>query len=107
MQLENPLASSTSPSALQFGDLLRQLRRRAGLTQSELATRIGYSVAQVSRLEQSERLPTVAVIAEIFVPALELRAEPHLAHRLIELAALARGERPPTCLLYTSPSPRD
>ena len=98
MQLENPLASSTSPSALQFGDLLRQLRRRAGLTQSELATRIGYSVAQVSRLEQNERLPTVTVIAEIFVPALELSEEPHLAHRLIELAALARGERPPTAV---------
>ncbi|MBL8101779.1 MAG: helix-turn-helix domain-containing protein, partial [Anaerolineales bacterium] len=34
-----------------FGDLLRFLRRRVGLTQMELAASVGYSDAQISRLE--------------------------------------------------------
>lgn len=93
--------STTSPLASTFGELLRQLRRRAGLTQGELAARVSYSVTQISRLEQNERLPTVATVAEVFVPALELGGEPHLAHRLITLAALARGERPPDALHVT------
>jgi len=87
--------SSVAPATPSFGDLLRQLRRRAGLTQGELAARVGYSTAQISRLEQNERLPAVATIAATFVPALALGDAPHLAQRLIELAALARGERPP------------
>jgi hypothetical protein len=40
-----------------FGDLLRFLRRRAGLTQRELSIAVGYSEAQISRLEQNERVP--------------------------------------------------
>ena len=35
-----------------FGDLLRFLRRRAGLTQLELAADVGYSDAQISRLNK-------------------------------------------------------
>ena len=92
---------STSASTLSFGELLRQARRRAGLTQGKLAARVGYSVALISRLEQNERLPVVAAIVELFIPALELNAEPHLAHRLVELAALARGERPPDAVSVT------
>ena len=38
-----------------FGDMLRYLRRRAGLTQRELSIAVGYSDAQISRLEQNER----------------------------------------------------
>jgi predicted ATPase/transcriptional regulator with XRE-family HTH domain len=72
------------------------LRRRAGLTQGELAALVGFSGAQISRLEQNERLPTLAVLAEKFVPALGLQAEPRLVERLLTLAAEARGERPPT-----------
>ena len=42
-----------------FGDLLKFLRRRAGLTQRELSIAVGYSHAQISRLElgQRPRLP--------------------------------------------------
>ena len=78
-----------------FGELLRQLRRRMGMTQGELAQRVGFSNAQISRLEQSERLPDLALLAEKFLPALALQDEPRLAQRLLALAALARGERPP------------
>lgn len=38
-----------------FGELLRFLRRKAGLTQRELAIAVGYSKSQISRLEKNER----------------------------------------------------
>ncbi len=91
------MSSTTSlASAITFGDLLKGLRRRAGLTQGELATRVGFSSAQISRLEQNQRLPDPATISAKFAPALDLGDEPRLAQRLLELAADARGERLPT-----------
>lgn len=93
--------SHSPPPATTFGDLLRQLRRRAGLTQGELAALVGFSVAQISRLEQNERLPDLSVLAEKFAPALALQEEPRLAQRLLELAAAARGERPPVAIQVT------
>lgn len=86
-------------SAPTFGEMLRQLRRRAGLTQGELALIVGFSVAQISRLEKDERLPDLAMLAEKFLPALALEDEPRLAQRLVELAAAARGERAPTAII--------
>ncbi len=86
---------STSLTAANFGDLLRQLRRRAGLTQRELAALAGFSIAQISLLEKNQRLPDLAVVREQFAPALQLGSEPHLLRRLLALAAEARGERPP------------
>jgi predicted ATPase/transcriptional regulator with XRE-family HTH domain len=95
------LSTTSLAAAVTFGDLLRQLRRRAGLTQGELATLVGFSVAQISRLEQNQRLPDLTVIAEQVAPALGLQAEPRLVHRLLELAAAARGEGPPPALKVT------
>ncbi len=86
-------------SAPTFGELLRQLRRRVGLTQGELALVVGFSVAQISRLEKDERLPDLAMLVEKFLPALALEDEPRLAQRLLELAASARGERMPTAII--------
>lgn len=86
-------------SAPTFGELLRQLRRRVGLTQGELALIVGFSVAQISRLEKDERLPDVPMVIEKFLPALALDDEPRLAQRLLALAATARGERPPTLVV--------
>lgn len=83
-------------SSTTFGDFLRQLRRRVGLTQGELAALVGFSVAQISRLEKNERLPDLAVVTQEFLPALALDEEPRLAQYLLELAAQARGERLPT-----------
>lgn len=78
-----------------FGIVLRQLRRRIGLTQAELGERVGLSGAHISRLEKDQRLPDVDHVAEQVVRALELDHEPRLAAQLIELAAVARGQRPP------------
>ena len=79
-----------------FGTLLRQLRKRAGMTQGDLAAAVGYSVSFISDLEQNRRLPAVAVVLQQFVPALGLQEEAGFAAHLVELAAVARGERPST-----------
>lgn len=84
--------------AATFGELLRQLRRRTGMTQADLAAAVGFSEAQISRLEKNLRLPNLEVIATVFIPALGLQEEPQQALRLVELAAVARGEKPPTGL---------
>jgi DNA-binding XRE family transcriptional regulator len=79
-------------SFVTFGDLLKYLRHRARLTQREVAIAVGYSEAQISRLEQNQRPPDMATLTALFVPALFLEDEPLVVNRLMELAALARGE---------------
>lgn len=83
---------------LPFGTLLKQLRKRAGMTQRDLAAALGYSDSLISSLEKGQRLPDLKVVAERFVPALGLQDDPQTAAYLIEQAALARGERPPTAV---------
>lgn len=78
-----------------FGDLLKFLRRRAGLTQRELSIAVGYSDAQISRLEQNERLPDLATISARFLPVLMLEDLPQVAERLLELASAVRREDAP------------
>jgi predicted ATPase/transcriptional regulator with XRE-family HTH domain len=82
-------------SFITFGDLLKYLRRRARLTQREVAIAVGYSEAQISRLEQNLRPPDLATLTALFIPALYLEDEPLAVNRLIELAAQARGEKLP------------
>jgi len=78
-----------------FGDLLKYLRRRAGLTQRELSIAVGYSDAQISRLEQNERLPDLATLTARFIPALHAEDQPEIATRLLELAVAVRREDAP------------
>jgi predicted ATPase/transcriptional regulator with XRE-family HTH domain len=78
-----------------FGDLLKYLRKREELTQRELAILVGYSDTQISRLEQSQRVPDAATLKALFVPALHLEHESQWVERLLELARQARlGELP-------------
>jgi predicted ATPase/transcriptional regulator with XRE-family HTH domain len=70
-----------------FGDLLKYLRKRAQLTQRELAIAVGYSEAHVSRLEKNQRLPDLATTAALIIPALDLDDEPEAAAHLMQLAA--------------------
>ncbi|HSL42851.1 MAG TPA: AAA family ATPase [Anaerolineales bacterium] len=78
-----------------FGDLLRFLRRRVGITQIELATAVGYSDTQISRLEQNLRLPDIPTIQARFISALDLEEEPNTVARLLDLAAHVRREDSP------------
>jgi transcriptional regulator with XRE-family HTH domain len=93
------MIDQTSQLALErftrFGDLLKFLRRRSGITQRELAARVGYSHAQISRLELNQRLPDLAMVAAQFIPALDLEQEPLVARRLLELAAETAVEEAP------------
>ena len=85
-------------SAVEFGHFLRSLRRRAGMNQRDLAAAVGFSEAQISRLETGRRLPDVLMVTRTFVPALGLGDEPRLTSQLIALAAAARGEEPPSAV---------
>jgi len=83
-------------STLTFGLLLKQLRKRVGMTQRDLAAALGYSDSLISSLEKAQRQPDLQEVITRFVPALGLQDDPHMATYLIERAAAARGERPPT-----------
>lgn len=76
-----------------FGELLRYLRRRAGLTQTELSIAVGYSDAQISRLEQNLRLPNIDNIEARFLPALGLKHEAAARERLLALAVSAQRQK--------------
>src|SRR5512143_1350902 len=89
--------SSNSPNTfVTFGDLLKYLRRRQRLTQLELSIAVGYSEAQISRLEQDQRLPDLTAIKALFIPALHLEDESQLAAHFLELAQSARQDDAPT-----------
>jgi WD40 repeat protein/transcriptional regulator with XRE-family HTH domain len=79
-----------------FGDLLKYLRRRERLTQLELSISVGYSEAQISRLEKNQRLPDIAALKAMFIPALHLEYQPQLTAHLLELAQSARQQDAPT-----------
>ncbi len=85
-------------SNVTFGDLLRSLRKRVDMTQSDLAAAVGYSVSFISALEKGQRLPDIDWVVQRCVPALVAADEPHLAAELVERAAAARGERPPASI---------
>jgi WD40 repeat protein/transcriptional regulator with XRE-family HTH domain len=78
-----------------FGDLLKYLRRREGMTQLELSFAVGYSDAMICRLEQNQRLPDLATLKARFVPALGVEDEPDAVRRLLDLAATMRREDAP------------
>ncbi|MFN8454677.1 MAG: tetratricopeptide repeat protein [Anaerolineae bacterium] len=95
MSLSSGQATSLSPeSFVSFGELLKYLRRRARLTQSELASAVGYSREQITKLENNQRLPELTTLKALFVPALFLDEKSALTERLIQLAQAARLPKP-------------
>ena len=74
-----------------FGGALKYLRKRSHLTQDELGRSVGYSREQIARLENGSRLPDLAVVAALFVPALDIQHQPNLIQRLLELAGQVRN----------------
>jgi DNA-binding XRE family transcriptional regulator len=106
---EEPMASpgSTFTSTISFGLLLRQLRKRAGMTQRDLAAALGYSDSLISGLEKGQRQPDPEMVRTHFIPALGLQDDPRSAAHLLECAAITRGERPPVMRhLPSAPKPR-
>ena len=72
-----------------FGALLRQLRKRTGMTQGDLAAAAGCSVSYISALEKDQRRPDPQMVATRLVPALAAAGDRRLVDRLLELAAAA------------------
>lgn len=72
-----------------FGELLKYLRRKARITQRELAIAVGYSDTQISRMERNQRVPDPTTVQALFVPALFIEQEPKWVERLLELARIA------------------
>jgi len=69
------------------GDLLRQARRRAGLTQVELAARAGVTQSVISAYESGQRQPSIPGLARLIEAAdfeltLALRRHPGRLRRL-------------------------
>src|SRR5262249_54004007 len=54
---------------------------------------VGYSDAQISRLEQNLRLPNFATVQARFIPALRLKKEAAASERLLQLARQAQQQR--------------
>lgn len=82
-------ASAISPESFSnFGDLLRYLRKRAELSQRELALHVGYHYSYMSRIESNEHIPDPAMLMARFVPALGLEKEPAWTRRLLDLATV-------------------
>jgi TolB-like protein/Tfp pilus assembly protein PilF/DNA-binding XRE family transcriptional regulator len=94
--MDAPIPSEILDRLTTFGELLRYLRRRAGLTQTELSIAVGYSDAQISRLEQNVRLPNIATLQARFLPVLRLKCENAARERLLHLAHQALQQRTDT-----------
>ncbi len=102
--MKQPLAITPDQFST-FGDLLKFLRRRAGFTQRELSIAVGYSDTQISRMEQSQRVPDQATLAARFVPALQIEQEREWVKRLLDLAGLARQTvEPPAQMAPAAPA---
>jgi predicted ATPase len=107
--------SAVSPASfLSFGDLLRYLRKRAELSQRELALHVGYHYSYMSRIENNEYVPDPAILMSRFVPALHLEKEPAWTRRLLELATVREkrtvsqtGSRPASIDPVTDPATTD
>src|SRR5689334_11214410 len=78
-----------------FGALLKRLRKRAGMSQRDLAAALNYSDSLISSLENAQRQPDLHAVTTRFISALGLQDDPTTAALLIECAAAARGDDAP------------
>ena len=75
----------TNPTS--FGQVLRHLRKRTGMTQGDLAAAAGYSVSYISALENNQRTPDPQIVAQRFAPCFANPGDAQLVDRLLQLAA--------------------
>jgi non-specific serine/threonine protein kinase len=74
------------------------------MTQLDLGLAVGYSAAQIARLEGGSRLPDVVAVKGVFVEALDLKHEPALAAQLVRLAEQARSTNAQTDAVDEQPA---
>ena len=86
--------SQTEHNRPPFSKVLRHLRLRAGLTQTELGERAGLSHRTISDLERGTRRKTYSSTVKLLAKALELSSEE--ASRLDASVDRSRGTTPST-----------
>jgi predicted ATPase/transcriptional regulator with XRE-family HTH domain len=104
-RLPVPIAASRHPTrehqnAVAFGDLMRQFRIAAGLTQEELAARASVSVRAVSDLERAQRRRPQRETLRLLADALDLNDE---QQEQFETAARTRFATPPRLVPREAP----
>lgn len=83
----------TSLSRLRTGDLIRDARREAGLTQADLGARLGTTQSAVSSWEHGRDMPRVDTLARI-LKACGFEADLVLRHRSdVDRSQVIRGTR--------------
>jgi transcriptional regulator with XRE-family HTH domain len=88
------------PLAMNLGTVAHAARRRAGLTQAEVARRVGVQLEVYGRIERGEMFPSVPTLRRICV-ALEIGSDELLGLELSQPSGLrrlvdaARGLRQP------------
>ncbi|MCW1970656.1 MAG: helix-turn-helix domain-containing protein [Anaerolineae bacterium] len=70
----------------QFGILLRHMRIRAGLTQTQLAVFAQYDPSLISLVEKGKRLPNYFVLVHRIIPHLAPHNSPDDIQKLLGLA---------------------
>ncbi|MCW1969319.1 MAG: helix-turn-helix domain-containing protein [Anaerolineae bacterium] len=83
--------STLTYSHTTFGNMLRQLRRRAGLTQENFGKLVGFCPSQIARLEADQRRPNVTIVQDVFIKQLKLDTQPDLALQLLKCAQRAQS----------------
>jgi transcriptional regulator with XRE-family HTH domain len=56
-----------SSAAAKFGERVRELRQKQGLTQAELSERSGFPQGRISEIESGMRVPTLVTILRLAV----------------------------------------
>lgn len=92
--MTRPAPANAAESFRSFGAYLRFLRRRARLTQRELAIAVNYSEGQICHLERGRRAPELTTLIALFVPALHLEHAAEESARLLALAAAHHATQP-------------
>jgi transcriptional regulator with XRE-family HTH domain len=87
--------SSPAPRATRLSATLKQLRKRAGLSEAQAALRAGLSQSTVSRFEAGSRAPTEAAVRAL------CKAYGAPAETRRELLAIAKDLRPDSTLTRT------
>jgi transcriptional regulator with XRE-family HTH domain len=69
-----------------FGENLRRYRIQQNIKQQDLASRVGYSTAQICHIEQNKRRVDPNVVLRLFIPALGINPFSELAQYFVALA---------------------
>jgi hypothetical protein len=78
--------AETALIAIGGNSLIRAGEKGTIAEQLANARRTSRAIAQISRLEQNQRLPDLTALKALFIPALHLEHEPALTTHLLALA---------------------